>query len=230
MAITNPSAPPPRPPRAGGAGSTDTTGGRAQLAARLGVGEAALTAQVGTDPSGVDLDALVAAAPLWLLEARAEEALRQAAFAVLRDSTDTGHEEAAGPAPARRAVAGALGDDEVAELLGLPVDAVHAFAPRRGWTADDVAALVRNPPAWAESPEAARRAGREQTRKGDARDYRRQAAAAAKERLKDRSRARWAAILEVDESVIPLDWTKQPTPSAVKSFRARPPRWAREIL
>jgi len=65
---------------------------------------------------------------------------------------------------------------------------------------------------------------------GDARDYRRQAAAAAKERLKDRSRARWAAILEVDESVIPLDWTKQPTPSAVKSFRARPPRWAREIL
>ena len=102
MAITNPSEQTPRQPSAGGAGSTDTTGGRAQLAARLGVGEAALTAQVGTDPSGVDLDALVAAAPLWLLEARAEEALRQAAIAVLRDSTDTGHEEAAGPAPARR--------------------------------------------------------------------------------------------------------------------------------
>jgi hypothetical protein len=120
----------------------------------------------------------------------------------------------------------ALSNAEVAELLGLDESHVVAFEPRRGWTAEAVAELLRTQPSWMQSPQAARDGARKQAARHHASAVRRAATARAKARDAERNRAKWAEIAGVSIDEVPLSMTKTPTPQAIARFMKRLPSWA----
>ncbi|QFG20512.1 hypothetical protein [Actinomadura sp. WMMB 499] len=88
---------------------------------------------------------LAAEPPPWLLEARADLLLRETAAQSARELAE---ERSAVLESAGRAVA-RLDDASVAELFGLPEEAVRLLRPRSGcWSAEHVGHLIRERPRW----------------------------------------------------------------------------------
>lgn len=170
------------------------------------------------------MDLLTNQPPTWLMEARARR-LVDDVFTSVGD--DLLAKAIARTASVASAVASAtLSTDEVADLLGLPTEVVAPFEPRRGWTADVVADLLRSQPAWLQSADEARDAARKATWRARRAEDRRTYAEAAKLRGKERNRARWAEVAGVSLDEVPSSFTKAPTPDAIARFWKRPPSWA----
>ncbi len=190
----------------------------------LGCSAAALRENVGSTPLTADLlDSLRRQPPSWLMEARADHLLASAVASVeasLDEALAATEETLAALEPST------LSSAEVADLLGLQESHVQAFEPRRGWTADAVAELLRTQPAWTQSPQAARDGARKQAARVHASAVRRSATARAKVKEGERNRAKWAEIAGVSIEEVPETMTKPPTPQAVERFLKRLPDWA----
>ncbi len=202
----------------------------AQAARLLGCSPLSLTEEValtGGQVPAVSIDALLRRPPEWLLRARAEVVLAEVLASVTAElEQDAALGVARTEAFLAAAAAQTLTDTEVAELLQLPVEAVTALAPRRGWTPDAVTEVLRTEPDWASSPMAARAAAAKATQRARASTARRSAAASAKERAALRNRQRWAEVANVSLEEVPERFTKAPTPTAIERFLQRPPHWA----
>ncbi len=173
--------------------------------------------------SATELDGLIITPPTWLLEAKADHVLVSVFAEVAADL-----EAALGRTDA---VVGMVADatlsnDEVAALLDLPAETISVFEPRRGWTADAVADLLRQQPRWMQSASNAREESRKAAWRLVQAEERRRYSAEAKVRTKERNRARWAEIAGVPLDEVPASFTKHPTPEAIVRFWKRPPTWA----
>jgi len=199
-----------------------------QAARLLGVSPAALREQPGLlidqAISTAVFDALCTSPPPWLLRSRAD--------ALLREVVTTVEADLAAAAAARTAeveatlTAATLTAAELAALLDLDEETVQALAPRRGWTAEAVATVLRTRPAWTASRAAARLEANRVAQRTRATESRRRAAASAKVAAAERNRARWAELAGVELDQVPPTMTKAPTAQAIARFRAKPPRWA----
>ncbi len=184
---------------------------------RANVGDTAFTAEL--------LDTLRRQPPQWLMEGRADFLLASAVASVeasLDEALAATEVTLAALSPST------LSSAEVADLLHLQESHVQAFEPRRGWTADAVAELLRTQPAWTQSPQSARDGARKQAARVHASAVRRSATAKAKEREGERNRAKWAEIAGVSVEEVPETMTKPPTPAAIERFLKRLPSWASE--
>lgn len=161
-----------------------------------------------------DLRALLAAPPPWLLQARADEELRQAAHAEIARAAAA--EQAAVDAAVR--ATSRLSDDTVAEIFGLPVDVIRPLRPKSGrWSAEHVAALLRRTPAWLRTESAARAEAERRRRNAEHR-----AARLAERRLS--WRRQWAKAFGVPLDQVPKT-IGRPTPKAINAARRHPPPW-----
>ncbi|MEU0571889.1 hypothetical protein ABZ297_41720 [Nonomuraea sp. NPDC005983] len=169
------------------------------------------------------LHELVSAPPPWLLQARADQEWRLAALAEARRaaaefSRRDQAEQAAVEAAAR--AASRLSDTAVAELFGLPPDAIRLLRPNSGrWSAEHVARLLRNTPPWLRTESAARAEADRRRRHADNR-----AARLAERQLSWRHR--WAEVLGVPLEQVPPA-IGRPSPGAIEAIRRESPSWAR---
>ena len=190
----------------------------------LGCSAAKLRENVGDTPLTAELlDTLRRQPPTWLMEARADYLLASAVASVEASLDEA---LAATEATLSSLEPSTLSSAEVAEMLGLQESHVQAFEPRRGWTADAVAELLRTQPAWTLSPQAARDGARKQAARVHASAVRRSATARAKANEGERNRAKWAEIAGVSIEEVPESMTKPPTAQAIERFFKRLPSWA----
>ncbi|WP_433420940.1 hypothetical protein ACQP1V_09300 [Microtetraspora malaysiensis] len=179
--------------------------------------------RVGDHLFASSLDELLAAPPSWLLQARADQELREAALAEARRAAEAAFrrhrdEQAAVDAAAR--VASRLSDTSVAELFDLPVEVIRLLRPKSGrWSAENVERLLRDTPLWLQSQTAARAEADRRRRHADNRATR-----LAQRRLG--WRRQWAELFDVPLEQVPQG-VGRPTSRAIDAVRRESPAWAR---
>ncbi|GGO81768.1 hypothetical protein [Nonomuraea cavernae] len=170
------------------------------------------------------LQEVVSSPPSWLLEARADRELEDAAHRQARRAIEEAYRRrTAAQAAVEEAVrvASRLSDETVAEIFGLSVEVIRLLRPKSGrWSAELVAQLFRHSPPWLRDETAARMEI----------DRRRRAAVTqARRRAATRLswRRHWAEAFGVPLECVP-EVIGRPTPGAIEAARRDPPRWARK--
>jgi hypothetical protein len=192
----------------------------------LGVPVATLPAdlpRVGDHLLAPVLHEVVSSPPSWLLRARADRELEQAAHSEARRAAEEvsrrRRAEQSAVDDAVRVVS-RLSDESVAEIFGLSVDVIRLLRPNSGhWSAEFVAGLSRRTPPWLQDETAARTEA----------DRRRRATVTRAQRLAARRlswRRHWSEAFGVPLEYVP-EAIGRPTPKAIEAARRDPPRWAR---